>query len=219
MHGDEIFNCVIYNYFKDICGPVDNNHNRRLSAKYKDNTTKDLKGILKALKRSGGDIEEIKFVSRELRHKLRNGNNGDINTKVNTNLDHDSLIGNSFWCYIKRFLTSKNKQLPSFTEARCISIFRNTFASLNPNKHFRIPSWIPFFALPQIPFTSEPPSYQQVTNIIRNMKSSGSPCPLDQLSIIAFKRCPYLRMFLIDITRSVWSSGEIPLNWKRHVLS
>ena len=209
------FNCVIYNYFKDICGPVENNHNKRLSAKYKDNTTKDLKGILKALKRSGGDIEEIKFVSRELRHKLRNGNNGDINTKVNTNLDHDSLIGKSFWGYIKRFLTSKTKQLPSFTEARCISFFRNTFASLNPNKHFPIPSWIPLFAPPQIPFTSEPPSYQKVTNIIRNMKSSGSPCPLDQLSIIAFKRCPYLRTYLTDIIRSVWYSGEIPTEWKK----
>ena len=26
-------NFVIYNYFKDICGPVENNHNKRLSAK------------------------------------------------------------------------------------------------------------------------------------------------------------------------------------------
>ena len=40
------------------------------------------------------------------------------------------------------------------------------------------------------------------------MKSSGFPCPLDQISIISFKRCPHLRTYLTDIIRSVWSSGE-----------
>ena len=28
------------------------------------------------------------------------------------------------------------------------------------------------------------------------MKASGSPCPLDQISIIVFKRCPYLRSYI-----------------------
>ena len=86
---------------------------------------------------------------------------------------------------------------------------------MNPNKIFRIPSWIPLFAPPQIPFNLDPPSYQQVTNVIRNMKASGSPCPLDQISVIAFKRCPYLRTYLTDIIRSVWSSGEVPSEWKK----
>ena len=86
---------------------------------------------------------------------------------------------------------------------------------MNPNKIFRIPSWIPLFAPPQVPFNLDPPSYQQVTIVIRNMKSSGSPCLLDQISIIAFKRCPYLRTYLTDIIRSIWSSGEVPSEWKK----
>ena len=208
------FNVVIYNYFKDTCGSVDSNYNTNLSAKYKDKSAKDLKRILKVLKRSGDDIEEIKFVSRKLRLTLRNGNIGDVKT-TNINFDHDSLISKSFWGYVKRFLTSKDKKLPSFTEADCISFFRNVFTSMNPNKIFRIPSWIPLFAPPQIPFNLDPPSYQQVTNVIRNMKASGSPCPLDQISVIAFKRCPYLRTYLTDIIRSVWSSGEVPSEWKK----
>ena len=145
-----------------------------------------MKRILKVLKRSGDDIEEIKFVSRKLRLTLRNGNIGDVKT-TNINFDHDSLISKSFWSYVKRFLTSKDKKLPSFTEADCISFFRGVFTSMNPNKIFRIPSWIPLFAPPQIPFNLDPPSYQQVTNVIRNMKASGSPFPLDQISVIAFK--------------------------------
>ena len=70
-------NCIIYNYFGETCRTVDNAHNRQLSVKYKDKNSKDLKRILKALKRSGGDIEEIKFISRKLREMLRNGNSGD----------------------------------------------------------------------------------------------------------------------------------------------
>ena len=47
------------------------------------------------------------------------------------------------------------------------------------------------------------------------MKASGSPCPLDQISIICFKRCPYLRTYLAEIIHAVWSSGSISSDWKR----
>ena len=212
------FHVVIYNYFKDTCGSVDSNYITHLSAKYKDKSAKNLKRILKVLKRSGNDIEKIKFVSRKLQHKLRKGNIGDAKTK-NINFDHYSLIGKLFWGYVKHFLTSKNKKLPSFTEAHCISFFRNVFTSMNSNKIFRIPSRITLLAPPQVPFNLDPPSYQQVTDVIHNMKSSGSPFPLDQISIIAFKRCPYLRTYLTDIIRSIWSSGEVPSEWKKHLQS
>ncbi len=66
-----------------------------------------------------------------------------------------------------------------------------------------------------IQFDLEPPTYQQVTNIVRRMKASGSPCPLDQISIICFKRCPFLRSYLTDLIHTVWSSGSIPSEWKK----
>ena len=47
------------------------------------------------------------------------------------------------------------------------------------------------------------------------MKTSGSPCPLDQLSIICFKRCPFLRSYLTELVRAVWLSGTIPDQWKK----
>ena len=47
------------------------------------------------------------------------------------------------------------------------------------------------------------------------MKASGSPCPLDQLSIICFKRCPFLRSYLTDLIRAVRLSGTIPSEWKK----
>ena len=68
---------------------------------------------------------------------------------------------------------------------------------------------------PIIQLDLEPPTYQQVTNIIRKMKASGSPCPLDQISIICFKRCPFLRSYLTYLIHAVLSSGSIPSEWKK----
>ena len=81
-------------------------------------------------------------------------------------------------------------------------------------KLFPIPNWIPKLCRPQIQFDLDPPTYQQITTVIRKMKTSESPCPLDQLSIICFKRCPYLRTYLTELIRSVWLSGTIPVEWK-----
>ena len=47
------------------------------------------------------------------------------------------------------------------------------------------------------------------------MKSSGPPCPLDKISIICSKRCPYLRSFLTDIISLIWKPGQIPAEWKK----
>ena len=47
------------------------------------------------------------------------------------------------------------------------------------------------------------------------MKASGSPCPLDKISIIPFKRCPYLRSYITAVVTVIWQSGEIPADWKK----
>ena len=58
------------------------------------------------------------------------------------------------------------------------------------------------------------PTYQQITKVIRRIKASGSPCPLYKISIIPYKRCPFLRFFITEIIRAVWLSGEVPQEWK-----
>ena len=85
-------------------------------------------------------------------------------------------------------------------------------------KLFTIPSWIPLLPLlpdPQVQVDLDPPSYEQITNIICKMKASGSPCLLDQLSIISFKRYPFLRTYLTDLIHAVWLFGTIPSEWKK----
>ena len=47
------------------------------------------------------------------------------------------------------------------------------------------------------------------------MKPSASRSPLDQLSVICFKRCPYLRSYLTEIIHAAQSSGVVPSEWKK----
>ena len=49
------------------------------------------------------------------------------------------------------------------------------------------------------------------------MKSNGSPCPLDQILVIAFKRSVYLRSYLTKIIQVAWCNRTIPEAWKRAV--
>jgi hypothetical protein len=60
-------------------------------------------------------------------------------------------------------------------------------------------------------------TYKEITKIITKMKSAASPCPLDQISIIAFKKCPYLRTQLWRILTKVWQGGKFPSVWKEGV--
>ena len=72
-----------------------------------------------------------------------------------------------------------------------------------------------YYYYPVIPFDLETPTYHQILNVIRKMKTSGSPCPQDQLSIICFKRCPFLRTYLSEIIRTAWATESVPGEQKR----
>ena len=132
-------------------------------------------------------------------------------------MNRDYSISKNFWGYVKRIFNKKYEILPSFSMNKCFDYFASirTLLSVNPTKVFNLPSWIPTLSDPVIPFNLEPPTYQQISNVIRKMKASGSPCPLDQLSIICFKRCPFLRTYLSEIIRTAWSAGSVPNEWKR----
>ena len=160
-----------------------------LLRKYESFTAKDLKKILKKLKLENGDILEIKFVAKKLRKLLNKSDNADQHLSQNMpeplDLDHDSLINNNFWGYVKRFFTKNTGSFPSFNLTQCTSYFTKIFFSINPTKTFKIPNGIPKFTSPQTQFNLDPPTYQEITNVIRKMKPSGSPYPLDLLSALS----------------------------------
>ena len=161
------------------------------------------------------DLVEIKYVSRLVRSNLKTNPNNNSPNNADVSFNHDKYLERNFWGYVKKVINYKECLLPNFDMNVCFSYFKKVLAKINPNKQFQIPNWIPLLPDPNIQFDLEPPTYQQVTNIVRKMKSSGSPCPLDQLSIICFKRCPYLRSYLTKLIQAVWLSGTVPDEWKK----
>ena len=121
----------------------------------------------------------------------------------------------AFGGYVKRTIQNKPSLLPSFSLDSCKKYFLRLFSTKAPHKSFPIPSWIPSFTTPVHSFNLQPPSYQKITSIIRRMKASSSPSPLDRISVICFKHCPYLRSFLTELIKIVWSSGCVPSEWKK----
>ena len=71
--------------------------------------------------------------------------------------------------------------------------------------------------MPSIGFHLQAPTYKEITKIIFKMKSSASPCPLDRVSIIVLKKCPYLRTYLWRIISAAWTGGDFPTVWKRGI--
>jgi hypothetical protein len=71
------------------------------------------------------------------------------------------------------------------------------------------------FKEPNQAFDESPPTYREISKIIHKMKASGSPCPLEQIPIIVFKKLPYLRSYLTMIISKIWTAGEIPIIWKK----
>ena len=47
------------------------------------------------------------------------------------------------------------------------------------------------------------------------MKSSSTPCPLDQIPVICLKRCPYLRTYVTALIGESWRQRTIPIPWKK----
>ena len=210
----ENFNDIVYNYFKDNYGLVNvkNSVDVTLYEKYLDMSKSQLKKELRKLKDGDTQIDEIRYVSKLLRRKVSKSAKQDIAT-----VDHDSEITNNFWSYCKRYLEFDEIKLPTFTKEACQEYFKKSFKCLNRAKCFLIPNWIPKFNPPTTEFDLSPPSYKEINKIIKRMKASGSPCPLDQISIICYKRCPYMRSYIHAILKEVWRQKYIPEVWRRAI--
>ncbi|ESN97798.1 hypothetical protein HELRODRAFT_177863 [Helobdella robusta] len=80
---------------------------------------------------------------------------------------------------------------------------------------FRLPNWVPTLQQPTIPCNHDPPTYPEIATVIRKCKLRAYPCPLDQISIIVFKKCPMLRTILHQLIVECWR-GQISDHYDLH---
>ena len=203
-----LINSTVYNYFRDNYWLQKHNIGRRNRFEreiYKHFSKKDLKKELKTLKLNNASVNIIKYVAKEIRSRI---NKNPISIPVAT--DNDDKISRNFWGYAKKIFRSDSSVLPSFDVVQGTTYFTNALKCVNRMKMFTIPSWIPKLKESNIPSNLSPPTYQEITRIIKRMKFPGSSCPLDQISIICFKPCPHLRSFILNICTEVLRSNILP---------
>ena len=158
---------------------------KSLIRNYQGKSKNDVKKSLKVLKQSANaDITEIRYVSRLLRDILRENTSCQVNADL---MNHGYSISKNFWGYVKKIFSKKDEILPSFSMNECFDYFARTLSSVNSRlKYSTFQAGCQLYQI--TPFNLEPPTYQQTSNVIRRIKTSGSPCPLDQLSIICQKK-------------------------------
>ena len=158
------------------------------------------------LKRNQAPYSEIKYGLRLLRSMI---NKSEAISITFSNVDDQ--IQWKFWGFIKRSFKYKNELPPTFNTSTCTEFFSKFYSTINPLVSFTIPNLIPSLSQSSFPYDLSPPIYQQITKVIPRIKASGSLCPLNKISIIPYKRCPYLRSFIIEVTRVLWISGYVPM--------
>ena len=93
--------------------------------------------------------------------------------------NQDNYIPEKFRGFFKSVLERGSSVLPCCTRDHGTKFFIKIFSTVRPFQTFSIPSLTPKFSEPSTPFDLSPPIYQKVTRVIRRMKSSGSPSPLE----------------------------------------
>ena len=155
-------------------------------------------------------LQEIRFVSRLLQNRYRK--------KESKSFDHQLLYKSNFWEYCdKIFEPAENRVKPNFSEKDCYKYFKKTLSEKNRFGDYNTPLWMQKLNKPTIDFNLEAPTYREITKTIFKMKSSSSPSQLDQVSIIALKKCPFLRTYLLRIISASWNRGDFPTVWKRGI--
>ena len=155
---DEIvkhLNWNVYNYFKDNFGLVDSSK--------EENKRKN-----KRKKERNPPVSRLRFVSRMLHTKATSSTTGKVYST-----DHDLESKNNFWKYVRHYLEKATKVLSSFDKVTCCEFFKKSFKCVNPTKKFRIPSWIPSFLPHEKPFDSNPLTYAEISQIIKEWKQVG----------------------------------------------
>ena len=133
---------------------------------------------IKGLKTS--PFQEIKYISWLLPNRYRR--------KDSESFDHQSAYKSNFWKYCKKvFQPRENWVKPDFKEQNCYNYFKKSSVRKKQSRECSTPSWIQKLDILSIGFHLEAPPYIETTKIIFKMKSSASPCPLDQVSIIVLK--------------------------------
>ena len=212
------FGKIVYDYFKNEYGIVREDEVNDFKRKYRNHTKNQLKQTLRKLKsnKTAEHTSETRYVSKLLRSRIQNNQSKANESSSLDGIDHDSKIKNHFCKYAKLIFENPAMVFPQFDKDACYQFFKNCFSRSKINR-FNIPAWMPQYDNPKKSFNLQPPSYRDISKIISKMKAGAAACPLDQVSVLTLKKCPYLRTYLTCLIQKLWKGQNIPSFWKKAV--
>ena len=221
------FQSSIYSYFSNEWGYHKPRQSMDVNKTTISRSIRYIRRELRGLKDTSAPTDCIQLASKALRKayavKLQFSKQHCNNNYVNSKDKYNSFpISSSYkykinpWAFMKSYSENVNVD-PTFDNAKGEAYFRNIYSEQHPNRVFQRPDWIPILPPPSLPFLHDclTPSYNDISRIIRKMKSSSTPCPLDGISVIIFKRCPILRTHLARLLATCWEKGIFPKIWKK----
>ncbi|ESO00427.1 hypothetical protein HELRODRAFT_175849 [Helobdella robusta] len=195
---------LIYDYFASNYGTLET---KTISSVDRNKSINKLKKELKQLKVQGRNNHnyhlQIKALSKEIRSKL---SALKAQKKYKKNSDITNQLQQKFCPTCKKLFNPSNSSLPLFNVTECEKFFKNILNNQHTKK-FRLPNWIHTPPDPSFPYSVDPPTYNEISSIIRKCKSRASPCPLDQISIIILKKCPIIRTISHQLLVECWKSS------------
>ncbi|MDW0252306.1 MAG: reverse transcriptase domain-containing protein, partial [Nitrososphaeraceae archaeon] len=183
--------------------------------KYTQKSIGKLKFDLKALKldKSGNNSDEIIYLSKLIRSMIKKGQK--VN-QISESHFTEKEFKESFWSSCKKIFNKAVNIAPTFSLLDCYNYFKTTLCGTDQSL-FNIPSWFVQISPPTTCANTSPPTYAEIARLINRAKSSSSPCPLDQISVIMFKKCPILRSVLHKLLSECWRVKYTPHQWRRGV--
>ena len=128
---------------------------------------KQLKRELAQLKTNRINGEEILFVSRLIRQRIKPGH------AIPEIMSSESELIKNFWKTCKGIFHSIINKLPEFHIDKCFGYFQQSLAQVNKCKYFKVPSWMASLPCPSLPCNNYPPTYQEVARAVRKSKSTA----------------------------------------------
>lgn len=206
----ETFQCSVYEYFHNHHGCVNKSSRTEVNRE-----RRKIRKQLKQLKESNSDVNAIRYMSSSLRSVMPSKMEQNDVKKIKSN---SRDYKKNPW----KFITKREKDLvlPSFDNQSCLTFLKKLLSARFPGRLFSKPIWMPDLPPPSAHFSHDGacPTYADVTQVIRKMKTNSSPCPYDGLSIIIFKRCPILRTHLTKLIEACWLQRSFPQTLCRGVV-
>ena len=116
--------------------------------------------------------------------------------------------------YAKDLLDNKNRQgEPEFSKEVADKFFKSTYRDKKRQYRYNPLKGIPKAKPPKQNFTSKPPTYEELAEIVRNKRNNSAPVT-NAVPYLVHKKCPQVLAHILPIFKRIWKKKQIPLSWR-----